>query len=114
MKAIKITTGNEVSVFDVLQPAYKALQKEVGGYIEIVRPKGLPHPFCLVIDEEGLLNKKPINKYGSFLYGYQEHGQPIVGDIVIMKEVETEEGRDLGGLSDDEIRELHALLMEVA
>jgi len=113
MKAIKITTNNEVSMFNVLQPTYKALQKVVGGYIEIVHPKGLPHPFCLVVNEEGLLNKKPINKYGSFLYGYQEHRQPIVGDIVIMKEVETEDGRDLGGLSDAEIRELGVILMEV-
>lgn len=110
MKAIKITSDAKVEVINIAQPFYKALQTEVGGYIEIVRPKGLEYPLCMVIDEEGCLKRKPINGFGSYIYGYHEHGNPIVGDVVIMKEVETNDGRDLECLGDSEISELLDLI----
>lgn len=99
MNALKITAKGEVSQIEVSQPFYKSLQEVVGGYIEIVRPKGLPQPYCMIVDEEGLLKEKPPNIVGSVLYGTAEHGQPIVGDIAIMREENGNEGRDLFGLN---------------
>jgi hypothetical protein len=102
MKFVKITTENVHAVIEVKPPLYKGLQETVGGYIEVVRPKGLKHPFCMIVDEEGLLKKKPLNTVGSYLYGSHEHGHPIVGDVVIAKEIETHQGLNLGGLSEVE------------
>lgn len=55
--------------------SYKELQGYVGGYIEIVR---LPNSYILVVDEEGRLKNKKLNKKASELAG-----QPIVGDVVL-------------------------------
>ena len=46
MKGIVITTGNELCVQDFGEPLYQTIGKVVGGYIEIVHPKGLPEPCC--------------------------------------------------------------------
>ena len=34
-----------------------SLQKEVGGYIEVVHPKYLPEGLCMVADDEGLIER---------------------------------------------------------
>ena len=47
---------------------------------------------CLVVNEEGLLENLDLNLFGSILYGMAEHGQPILGDVVIAKEGWTPEG----------------------
>lgn len=108
MKGIKITTCNTIDIIDLNEPLYKSLQEVVGGYIEIVRPKGLHHPYCMIVDEEGVLKQKPLNRIGSELYNFENQGNnsPIVGDIVIVKEVELDEGRDISPLTEDEIAEL--------
>lgn len=88
-KVIVITTENEVSMRDlevVNNSMLDGLQNIVGGYIEIVRPRGMESPLCFICDEEGLLKDKDINVFASFLYGTIDHGNPIVGDIVIMQE----------------------------
>lgn len=38
----------------------------------------------------------------SYLYGTQDHGSPIVGPAVILKEVMTDDGPDLAFLDQDE------------
>ena len=50
------------------------LQEMVGGYIETVRT---PNGMILVVDEEGLLKRKPINISASFIAR-----RTIVGDAV--------------------------------
>lgn len=74
--------------------------KQIGAeFVESVHPKGLKEPYMFLCDEEGLLKGKPvINFLGSWLYQTQDHGDPIVGDIMIVKEVSTPEGRDFDGL----------------
>jgi len=107
MKFIKITSEGSISTIELRNPIYKSLQEEVGGYIEIVRPRGFDRPYCMIIDEEGLFKDGfKINQIGSYLYGYHEHGQPIVGDVVIAKEIETFQGRDISTLQDEEIEEI--------
>ena len=92
MNAVIVTTCRMATVGTLSEPYYKYLQNIVGGYIEIVRPRGLPWPFCMIVDEEGRLKRKAINEIGSALYQAGQHKEPIVGDIAIVKEVETKEG----------------------
>ena len=54
MKGLVITTDNRVypQVFE--EPLYKSVGDVVQGWIEVVHPQGLPHPLCLICNEEGL------------------------------------------------------------
>lgn len=56
MKGLVITTENKMQVKEFGEPAYETIGKAVGGWIEVVHPKGLPDPFCMVVNEEGLLH----------------------------------------------------------
>lgn len=69
VEAIRPNNGTDFSC--------KELQGYVGGYIEIVR---LPNNYILVVDEEGRLKNKKLNKKASELAG-----QSIVGDVVLCK-----------------------------
>ena len=89
---------------DFGEPLYQTVGEVVGGYIEHVNPRLLEAPFCMIVNEEGLLLKLPVNTVGSFLYETLRHGWPIVGTIVIMKDGFTDEGPDIIGLSDDDIK----------
>jgi hypothetical protein len=109
MKALKVTTNNEISVINLTGPLYQALQPEVGGWFEIVRARGLPQPYVMIVDEEGLLKDKCVNVCGCVLYGTVKHGSPIVGDIVIMREEIGLEEPDLFGLTPEDIKTLTSL-----
>ena len=45
---------------------------------------------------------------GSLWYGTLQHGCPIAGNIVVMKEGITEEGPDIVGLMPEEIKKIKA------
>lgn len=104
MKAVKVTTGNDVCVIDLPdnQPLYVSVRAEIGGRMEHVRPRGLDAPYCMIVDEEGLLKNLPLNAVGSILYGTAEHNCPIVGDILIMQDGFRDGERDIVGLNDQE------------
>lgn len=115
MKGLVITTENKMRVTEFCEPAYKSVGNAVGGWIEIVHPKQLPVPYCMIVNEEGLLLGLPLNLFGSILYGTARHGNPIVGDIVILKEGFTATGeRDLVGLDEDDIKFLGAMAANVS
>lgn len=80
------------------EPLYKSVGRAVGGYIEIVHPRGLASPYVLVVNEEGMYNL-PVNMFGSLLYGIMAHGCPIYGNAVIMKEEFRNGEPDVVGLS---------------
>ena len=103
MKVVVVTTDLEVRVEDFEEPLYKTVGAAVGGYIEHVRPMRLKEPFCMIVNEEGRLHKLPINLVGSFFYGTDFHNEPIVGNIVIMKDGYRNGEPDIVGLDDTEI-----------
>ena len=114
MKGLVITTDNKVHVEDYGNPLYKTVGQTVAGYIEIVHPRYLPRPYMLVINEEGKLIDLPINKTGSVLYGCDiDHGEPIVGDLVIMKDGYVNGEPDIVGLDDEDIPRILSLLARV-
>ena len=83
MKGIVITAENTMRVQEFSEPAYRSVGDAVGGWIEVVHPMRLEQPYCMVVNEEGMLLKLPINSFGSFLYGMDRHWNPILGDIVM-------------------------------
>lgn len=114
MKGLVITTDNKVRIEDYGNPLFKTVGQTVGGYIEIVHPRYLPRPYMLVINEEGKLIGLPVNKTGSILYGCGiDHGEPIVGDLVIMKDGFVNGEPDIVGLDDDDIPSILELLGKI-
>ena len=75
-------------------------------WVEIVRPKNLPRGIVMIVDEEGLMKENFINVAGSHLYGTEEHGEVIVGDIMIVREVFGPEGPELAGLLPETAKKL--------
>lgn len=112
MKAVTINTLNEIKKIDVSSngdPLYDLIHKAVGGYYENVRPKRLPAPYVMVVNEEGLILGLPENAIGSYLYGTDKHGWPIVGDVIFLKFGFYQGEPDVVALSDYEANELIAL-----
>ena len=106
---------NKMQVREFGEPAYETIGKAVGGWIEVVHPKGLPDPFCMVVNEEGLLHGLPLNLFGCILYDTVRHGNPIVGNIVILKEGFTTPGeRDFIGLDEDDVKFLGAMAVSLS
>lgn len=111
MKGIVIKTDGNMSVKEFGEPLYQTVGAEVGGHIEIVFPRGLLKPYLMVVNEEGLLQNLKLNGIGSVLYGTPKHGQPIVGNVVIMKGGIVNGEPDIVGLEDGEISEMLIPLM---
>lgn len=114
-KAIVFPTGRGVPyVVDVPEDCgWEWMRDKISSeWIEIVRPVRLPNGYVMIVDEEGILNRKPPNMVGSWFYASDKHGEAIVGDILIMKEVFGEEGADCVGMSDDEVNMIFDLIRE--
>ena len=86
MKTVKVTPDNIISVIDVNFDDFRDLQKAVGGRFEIVSTKTLfetfKMPMILLVDEDGRMKQKEVNRLGSYFYDADRHGWPILGDIV--------------------------------
>lgn len=108
MNALVIETSGRMYISKYGEPLYKT----VGGDIEIVHPCRLPHPYCMLVNEDGKMIDLPINVIGSRLYGYAFHGDPIVGDIVLMQEGMRNGELDIVGLTDANIDFLFNLLQD--
>ena len=117
MKGVVVTTNEEMYVKDFAQPLYETLGKEVGGWIEVVHPIGLkraPSNLCFVCNEEGLMHNLPLNMFGSILYGMPMHGNPVVGNIVFMREGMVNGEPDFVDLTDADIRWIKKLARDVS
>lgn len=80
---------------------------------EHVRPMRLPRPYAMIIDDMGLVNDLPINNLGSILYGTDQHGSPICGPAIILKDVMTLDGPSTVSLDESDIPKVKAILNEV-
>ena len=114
MIVLRITTSNVLDVIDIDPPIYEGLNQLIGDFFEIVRSKGLEQPYVMIVDKRGLLKNLPYNCVGSALYGTPKHGNPIAGDIVIMREELCSDGYDLAGLDGQDIPKLINYLNDVA
>lgn len=113
MKGVVVTTNHEVRVEDFSDPLYKTVGSAVGGYIEHVHPMRLARPFCMIVNEEGRLLDLPLNYVGSYFYGTDQHGEPIVGNIVIMKDGYRGGEPDIVGLNDVEAEQIKDVIIDL-
>lgn len=96
-RAVLMPVRGAMSLIEVDVNDWRALAKAIGSeYIERVR---IPVPdAAMIVDEEGLFTEKPTNWAAFGLYP-----GVIVGDVLIVGEVETPEGADFAGLSDESL-----------
>lgn len=134
MKIIRITTNNEISVHDFPSGSYTEQNKVLRGYIgpccelyEHVMPKRLYTQLggsnkvgnepgscvSMLIDEDGLYHDLDVNMVGSWLYEADKHGHPIVGNILIIGEVWSDDGIDFCGMSQTQFNLLYPKLEEL-
>ena len=105
MKGIVISTANTIQTTEIPENGhrlYDLVRDAVGGYMENVYPMRLDRNLIMVVNEEGLLMGLPINPVASYLYGMDIHGQPIVGNVIILKKGYFEDEPDIVGIPDDE------------
>lgn len=112
MKAIKITTDNEISAVTVPEPTWQGMGQLVGGSFETVRPWGLYNldtPYkgqlLMLVNREGRLIWLERNIVGTALYNNTPTStrfEPIVGDILIMAEGFVNGEPDIVGLDDEQ------------
>lgn len=85
-KTVKITTDNKISIVDIPWTAEAKEQAICADCVETVKTQIMYSLFhdtvVMIVDESGIINNRPFNLAGSFLYGTQYHGAPIVGDIL--------------------------------
>ena len=102
MNAILIKATDEISIVTLEGDTRQAMMEHVAGWLEHVCPRYLRSPYCLIVNEEGVLLDLPINNAASLLYG-----GPIVGNVLILKEGLNEDGEpDLLSLDAGEAHEL--------
>ncbi len=63
------------------RPSLKEAQEIVGGYIEFV---SVGNGVTLVVNEEGLMKHKPLNKTATDLYRRGVHNGIIVGNVIAL------------------------------
>ena len=113
MKGIVVTTDLEIRIEEFSDPLYKTVGSAVGGYIEHVKPARLRHPYCMIVNEEGRLLDLPLNYVGSYFYGTDQHGEPIVGNIVIMKDGYRGGEPDIVGLTEIEAEQIKDVIIDL-
>lgn len=106
MVGLVVTTENEMSTVEYDSPHYDVIKKAVGGWYEHVHPADLERPYCMMVNEEGRLLNLPLNLIGSVLYGSFKHGQPIVGNVIFLKEGYHGGEPDVVGMTADEAQRL--------
>lgn len=114
MRALKITTNCEVQEIELQEPLHLSIRESLGGWLEIVRPGTVPFPLVIIVDEEGLLKNLPLNPVGSYMYQTWRHRQPIVGDIIVMREQMGADGIELIGLEQPHIVQVAAFVRQIA
>lgn len=115
MKGLVVTTEKTMRVQEFSEPTYKSIGDVVGGWIEIVHPMRLEQTYCMIVNGEWMLRNLPINVFGSFLYGFDRHCIPILGNIVLLKEGINSDGEpDILGLDEQEIKHMCDMVSSVS
>lgn len=99
-KVLKLSTDGEIKMLNLPEDAGCHWYAEQIGceWIECVHARGLPKGVVMLIDEEGKLKDGPlINFLGSWFYGTADHGEPIVGDCILV----VDSGETWSGFDDE-------------
>lgn len=102
IKAVILRTDGTNKIIE-LADTLEALQKAVGGHIQIVHCGADGYEDCLlIIDEEGKLKDLPINVEASILFGVPSSIDYIVGTAILCG---TDKLGDIGSLAREVLRE---------
>jgi hypothetical protein len=82
VKSVSIKSNNSINIVEMDKKySLEQLQKEVGGWIEVVKLNG---KMSMYVNEEGLMRQFKINPIATSLYfQYTGINTPIVGDVII-------------------------------
>ena len=61
MDALVVTVENEILKVSYDRSHYELIEEAVGGNFEVVRPRLLQRPYCMMVNEDGLLYGFPRN-----------------------------------------------------
>lgn len=90
---------------DVLKACYRLIDcrtvQLVPGY-----PDRLPDGYEALCDEDNYGKTSFINPLASWIYGADDHGAAIMGNVVILKVIQTEDGEDLAFMTEEEATSL--------
>lgn len=112
-RGVVVTTDGRAYVKEFGYPLHRSCEDTLGGWIETVRPRGLDRPYMMLVNEEGLLHGLHLNPVGSVFYQTHIHGQPIVGNIILMKDGYRDGERDIVGLEEDEAEKLLDMVLKL-
>ncbi len=96
MKAVLVKVGEPHKVIDV-ENNLKALQRMVGGFIEVVPYNTPEHGICIICDEEGKLKKKKPNRLVVFRNRVVD---VIQGDFILVGK----DGEDFTDLTPEQLK----------
>lgn len=109
MRGVFVGTNGTIEVREYELPIHKSVGVDVLGYVERVKPRGLPREYMFLCNEEGLISRLPRNKIATKLYQH-EH---IAGDVVILKEGMTREGINCINMTEEDARQMVELLKQI-
>lgn len=76
----------------------------VDGIAKMYNLESIVGKFCLVVDDEGLLKEKPeVNPIASLMYGCDDHGQVLCGNVIVGANKNTDDGIETVGMSDSDL-----------
>lgn len=110
-RGVVVTTDGLAYVKEFPYPLHRGCESTLGGWIEVVHPRGLDWPYVMLVNEEGLLHDLPMNMVGSFLYKTHEHGCPIVGNVILMADGYRDGEPDIVGLSEKQAEGLMQMVL---
>ena len=90
---------------DVLPECYRLIGCDTVQLVPIY-PDRLPKGYDALCDENRYGKTVFINPLASWIYGADDHGAAIMGNVVILKTVQTEEGEDLAFMTEEEANAL--------
>lgn len=90
---------------DVLPECYRLIGCSTVQMVPVY-PDRLPKGYDALCDENSYGKTLFLNPLASWIYGADDHGAAIVGNVVILKTVETEEGEDLGFMTEEEAQSI--------
>ena len=115
MKAIKLFANGTVQTIDI--PPFTTwdwFEKQLNcDIVETVHPRNYPD-WTLLIDGNSLLKENlQLNVLASVMYGTHEHGSPIMGNALLLKNIITNFGYDTVGLENEDIERAYEMLDKV-
>lgn len=135
MNIIRVTVDNEVTVHKfpdgTMPEQMNSLRKMIGEKCELVEhvmPRRLYSALgasnqqtgekgscaSILVDEDGYYHQLPVNIVGSYLYESDLHGNPILGNILIIGEMWNGDGISFCGLSDEQFNIIYPQINQLA